>query len=184
MPVPHCERPDIPAEHQTLTNRIWAALERCARADRADNPQRCLRVTTETNVFLGATGKNDFLTPDFLVHRCLGEPYQDLRATDVVLVGEVLSPGNSQTDMETKRMRYATAGIPWYWEASLDRATSAIASIRAYGLESTPGPLPDGVRPLRQANYLLVGEWTPATDPGIAIRAPFLINVEWPELAY
>ena len=173
-----------PAEHQTFTNRIWAALERCVRADRSDNPERCLRVTTETNVFLSADGKNDFLTPDFLVHRCLDKPYQDLRAADVVLVGEVLSPGNSPTDVEAKRMRYASAGIPWYWEAALDRSASAIASIRAYGLESTPGPLPDGVPPLRQANYLLVGEWTPADGAGIGIRAPFPIVIDWADLAY
>ena len=173
-----------PAEHQTFTNRIWAALEQCIRRHRSDNPDRCLRVTTETNVFLGTSGKNDFLTPDFLVHRCLHKPYQDLRAGDVLLVGEVLSPGNTQTDIEAKKARYASAGIPWYWEAALDRSASAIASIRAYGLDSDPGPLPDGVRPLRQANYLLAGEWIPADDDGIRIKAPFPIAVDWAALAY
>lgn len=170
-----------PAEHQTFTNRIWAVLEQCVGAD---NPRRCLRVTTETNVFLGTGGKNDFLTPDFLVHRCLDRPYQDLRAADVVLVGEVLSPGNSPTDMEAKKARYASAGIPWYWEVALDRSASAIASIRAYGLDSSPGPLPDGVRPLRQSNYLLAGEWTPADAAGIVIRAPLPIAIDWADLAY
>ena len=63
-------------------------------------------------------------------------------------------------------------------------SASAIASIRAYGLDSAPGPLPDGVRPLWQANYLLAGEWTPADAGGIRIEAPFLITVDWDELAY
>lgn len=173
-----------PAEHQTFTNRLWSALERCARKQMPGSPETSLRVTTETNVFLGPTGNSDFLTPDFLVHRCLGAAYQDLRAPDVLLAGEVLSPGNSQTDMESKKMRYAGAGIPWYWEVALSRESSAIASIRAYGLETSPGTLPDGVRPLRSANYLLVDEWTPADEHGVTISSPYPITIEWSELEY
>lgn len=173
-----------PAEHQTFTNRLWSTLERCARKTMSNDPEVCYRVTTETNVFLGTSGKSDFLTPDFLVHRCLGSAYQDLRAGDVVLVGEVLSPGNSQTDIESKKMRYAGAGIPWYWEVSLAKESSAVASVRAYGLETAPGPLPNGVRPLRSANYLLVGEWTPSDETGISIEFPYSISIEWTELEY
>ncbi|WP_433733140.1 hypothetical protein ACQP0C_12835 [Nocardia sp. CA-129566] len=141
-------------------------------------------MTTETNIFLGRNGKSDFLTPDFLVHRCLGSPYQDLRSADVVLVGEVLSPTNTQTDIEAKKGRYAGSGIPWYWEVTLDRAASAIATVRAYGLDIGHAQLPDGVHPLRAANYILAGEWTHENPDGIAIDFPFPIVIPWTEVEY
>lgn len=86
--------------------------------------------------------------------------------------------------MEAKKARYAGAGIPWYWQVSLAGAESAIATIRAYGLETDSGPLPDGVRPLRQANYILAGEWTPADPDGVHIDFPFPITIPWTELEY
>lgn len=62
--------------------------------------------------------------------------------------------------------------------------SSAIASVRAYGLETAPGRLPNGVPPLRSSNYLLVGEWTPGGEHGIAIDFPYPISIEWLELEY
>ncbi|MGQ4597356.1 Uma2 family endonuclease [Nocardia sp. R6R-6] len=173
-----------PSEHQTFTNLLWNGLRRCARQDMSEHTQHCWRVTTETNVFLGGSGKSDFVTPDFLVHRCLESPYQDLRGADVLLVGEVLSPSNTQTDIEAKKGRYASAGIPWYWEVSLAREESAIAMARAYALETGHAQLPDGVRPLRAANYLVVGEWTRDDPNGVEIDFPFPIYIPWAELEY
>ncbi|MFI7667862.1 Uma2 family endonuclease [Nocardia sp. NPDC049526] len=168
-----------PAEHQTFPNRLWNTIERCARKTMSEHPEHCWRVTTETNVFLGRNGKSDFLTPDFLVHRCLESPYQDLRSADVVLVGEVMSPSNTQTDIEAKKGRYASAGIPWCWEVHLDHESSAIATVRAHGLDIGHAQLPDGVHPLRPANYILASEWTHENPDGIAIEAPFPIAIPW-----
>lgn len=173
-----------PSEHQRFTVRTRNALERCARKSMADEPDTCWQVDVETNVFLGSAGKSDFLTPDFLVFRCLESPFRDVRAADTLLVGEVLSPSNAQSDMVAKRSRYAGAGIPWYWEVTLARTDSAIATVRAYALETGHGRLPDGVRPLRPANYLVVGEWTQADADGISIAFPFPIEIPWSELAY
>ncbi|MEV6135849.1 Uma2 family endonuclease [Nocardia sp. NPDC051990] len=173
-----------PAEHQEFTNLLWSGLRRCARADMAGGPERCWRVHTETNVFLRRTGKSDFVTPDFLVHRCLPKPYQDVRAEDVLLVGEVLSPSNTQTDMEAKKARYARAGIPWYWEVTLEREKSAIAVVHAYALETTHGQLPAGVHPLHPANYLLTGSWTPKDSDAITSKFPFPIHIPWSELEF
>ncbi|MBF6354802.1 Uma2 family endonuclease [Nocardia higoensis] len=142
------------------------------------------QVDVETNVFLGATGKSNFLTPDFLVYCCLDSPFQDVRAADTLMVGEVLSPSNTQTDMEAKKGRYAGAGIPWYWEVMIARTDSAIAVVRAYALETGHGRLPEGVRLLRPTNYLLAGEWTPADEDGVHIGFPFPIDIPWQELAY
>ncbi|MGW4326799.1 Uma2 family endonuclease [Nocardia sp. NPDC004573] len=173
-----------PGEHQVFTRRLTNSLERCARKSMSDEPEHCWRVTFETNVFLGPTGKSNFLTPDFLVHRCLESPYQDVRGSDVVLVGEVLSPSNSQTDIEAKKGRYATAGIPWYWEVTLAREVSEIATVRAYGLDIGHVQLPGRVRPLRAANYILAAEWTHQNPDGIEVEAPFPISIPWTELEY
>jgi Uma2 family endonuclease len=173
-----------PAEHQTFTRRLTNSIEVCARKDMSDRPERCWWVDLETNVFLGQSGKSDFVTPDFLVHRCLKSPYQDIRGADVLLVGEVLSPLNTQTDIEAKKGRYAGAEIPWYWEVLLAAEESAIATVRAYALETAPGRLPDGVHPLHSANYLLTGEWTHSDPNGIEIDFPFPIHVPWSELEF
>ncbi|MGW4367590.1 Uma2 family endonuclease [Nocardia takedensis] len=173
-----------PAEHQAFTFALTSALKRAARSGMIDHPERCWRVDFETNVFFGPTGKSDFVTPDFLVYRCLDAPYQDIRAADTLLAGEVLAPSNSQTDMEAKKARYAGAGIPWYWEVTLERERSAIAVIRAYVLETTHGTLPEGVRPLRRANYLVAGEWTPKDSASIDIDFPFPIRIPWADLEF
>lgn len=173
-----------PGEHQQFTRRLTNSIEYHARKAMSEHTQDCWRVNLETNVFLGTSGKSNFVTPDFLVHRCLDKPYQDVRASDVLLVGEVLSPSNTQTDIEAKKGRYATVGIPWYWEVTLDREVSAIAMVRAYVLEIGHAQLPPGVHPLRLSNYLLAGEWSHENPDGIVIDFPFPIAIPWTELEY
>ncbi|MEU1983181.1 Uma2 family endonuclease [Nocardia sp. NPDC019395] len=173
-----------PGEHQTFTRRMTNTFERCARKSMSEDPETCWTVNLETNVFIGSSGKSDFLTPDFLVYRCLDSPFGDVRAADTLLVGEVLSPSNKQADMEAKKGRYAAAGIPWYWEVTLASARSAIAAVRAYALQTGYGSLPDDVHPLYPTNYLLVDEWTPADENGIHIDHPFPIRIPWTELEY
>lgn len=82
-----------PREHQEFTRRLVNEIERCSRMDMSTRAERCWEVESETNVFLESNGKSDFLAPDFLVHRRLPS-YQDVRAGDTVLVGEVLSPSD------------------------------------------------------------------------------------------
>ncbi|WP_036504958.1 MULTISPECIES: hypothetical protein [Nocardia] len=43
---------------------------------------------------------------------------------------------------------------------------------------------PDGVTPLRPANYLLVGEWTHDDEAGIAFGHPFDTTMPWSALAF
>lgn len=172
-----------PREHQKFTRRLVNEIERCARECNSTRPESCWEAESETNVFLGVNGKSDFLTPDFIVHRCIPS-YQDVRAADTILVGEVLSPSNTQSDMETKKGRYAAAGIPWYWEVTLQADISAIAKVRVYGLETGVAALPEGVRPLHRSDYRLVGEWTHADEAGISFGYPFPIDVSWTALAF
>ncbi|MFI9506567.1 Uma2 family endonuclease [Nocardia sp. NPDC052566] len=173
-----------PSEHQVYTANLFNALRRAARKSMSECPEQCWQVALETNVFLGKSGKSNFLTPDFLVFRCI-EEYKDVRATDTLLVGEVHSPSNTQTDIEAKKFRYASAGIPWYWEVALARNPRGIASIRAYVLETGHGRIPQGVRPLRTANYIVAGEWTPQdNENGVEIDFPFPISIPWSDLDY
>ncbi|MEU1982983.1 Uma2 family endonuclease [Nocardia sp. NPDC019395] len=172
-----------PREHQKFTRRLVNEIERCAREYVSTHPEHRWEVETETNVFLGPSGKSDFLTPDFLVHRCIPS-YHDVRAVDTVLVGEVLSPSDTRSDIEAEKSRYAAAGIPWYWEVTLQPVVSAIATIRAYGLETGVATLPEGVRPLHRSDYRLVGEWTHADEAGISFGYPFPIDIPWGALAF
>ncbi|WP_228815125.1 Uma2 family endonuclease [Nocardia cyriacigeorgica] len=172
-----------PGEHQLATLLLAQEIRSCAGDDRASHPERCWRGNLETNVFFGTTGKSDFVTPDFLVHRCL-PPGADVRATDTVLVGEVLSPSNTPGDVEAKKARYAGAGIPSYWEVDLKPDLTGIGAIRVYILEIGHAELPSGVRPLRSSNYLLAGEWTPDSADGVSFPYPFPIEISWSALAF
>ncbi|WP_040783891.1 hypothetical protein [Nocardia pneumoniae] len=67
---------------------------------------------------------------------------------------------------------------------TLAREVSAIATVRAYGLDIGHVQLPDGIRPLRAANYIVVAEWTHQNTDGIEIDHPFPISIPWTELEY
>ncbi|MGV9409048.1 Uma2 family endonuclease [Nocardia sp. NPDC003693] len=176
--------PREPPEHQTFTSLFFTGMDRCLREFMPVGSTRLRRAAIESTVFLGESGRSDFLTPDFLVHRRLEAPYQDIRAADVFLVGEVLSPFGSRSTVESKKYRYASAGIPWYWEVQLATEASAVARVRAFGLQTAPAVLPEGVRPLHTSNYILAAEWFPADTDGIDFDFPFPIHIPWSELEY
>lgn len=169
-----------PPRHQRFYRRLANALEQRARTAMREQPDHCWQVDVETNVFFNGD-KSDFRTPDFLVYRCQDSGENDIHAHDVILAGEVLSPANSHDAIEAKKAKYASAGIPWYWEADLDG--DAIVAVRAYALELSAN-LPDGVVALRPRNYILVGEWTPTDAHGITADHPFPIEIDWDSLAF
>jgi Uma2 family endonuclease len=49
-----------------------------------------------------------------------------IRAGEVLIVVEVVSPGSRRTDYITKRGEYADAGIPHYWIVDLDKPVSLV----------------------------------------------------------
>ncbi|WP_280402599.1 hypothetical protein [Nocardia carnea] len=77
-----------PFEHQQYTGTFWSALRRNARDDMARRTVHRWQVGMETNIFLKPQGKSDFVTPHFVILRCLESEYQDVRATDVLLAGK------------------------------------------------------------------------------------------------
>lgn len=50
-----------------------------------------------------------------------------LRATEVVLAVEIISPGARRMDTVIKRGEYADAGIPYYWIIDIDDRPSLTA---------------------------------------------------------
>lgn len=50
-----------------------------------------------------------------------------LRASDLVLAVEIVSPGSSRTDHIVKRLEYQDAGVPHYWVVDLDQPVSLLA---------------------------------------------------------
>jgi Uma2 family endonuclease len=50
-----------------------------------------------------------------------------VRASDVLLVAEIISPGSGRMDRRTKRDEYADAGIPHYWIVDLSDPVSVLA---------------------------------------------------------
>ena len=50
-----------------------------------------------------------------------------LRASDVVLAVEILSPGSARIDRTLKRAEYADAGIPHYWLVDISDRPSLVA---------------------------------------------------------
>jgi Uma2 family endonuclease len=50
-----------------------------------------------------------------------------LRAADVVLAVEILSPGSARIDRTLKRAEYADAGIPHYWLVDISDRPSLVA---------------------------------------------------------
>ncbi|GAA3586144.1 Uma2 family endonuclease [Amycolatopsis ultiminotia] len=67
------------------------------------------------------------------------------RATEAVLVIEIVSPGSKRTDYVTKHDEYADAGIPFYWILDLDEPVSLVACHQAGELGYQDAPAVTGI---------------------------------------
>jgi hypothetical protein len=100
----------VPANpHQVAGKRLERLLDEGAPPE--------LEAMREINLRIGA----DLLIPDVMVAdvEVLTGPGQFVDPTDVVLVVEILSPGNSKFERAWKPQRYAEAVIPFYVEVDL-----------------------------------------------------------------
>jgi len=63
-----------------------------------------------------------------------------LRASEVLLAVEILSPSSKRTDYRVKRDEYADAGIPFYWIIDVDKPVSLAAMHLAgeFGYQEAP----------------------------------------------
>jgi Uma2 family endonuclease len=91
--------------------------------------------------------------PDLTVWRKPPERAVWLTTIDLLLVVEIVSPGSEALDEVTKRLEYASAGIPQYWVVARDSAQT----VTLFGLTG------DGTYAERAKMPLA---WLLQTDPG------------------
>jgi Uma2 family endonuclease len=106
--------PDVP--HQQIARRIANRLENAADSD--------IEVVEGINIRL-KTGR--IFIPDVVVAI---DPELVTPAERVLLVTEVVSPGNAGNDRVLKFELYARAGIPWYLLAELNGSSLSLALYR------------------------------------------------------
>jgi Uma2 family endonuclease len=68
-----------------------------------------------------------------------------IRAAEVVVAAEFVSPGSRRTDNVLKRVDYADSGIPHYWIIDLDEPISVVACHLAGELGYVDGGAATGV---------------------------------------
>jgi Uma2 family endonuclease len=114
--IVHCESPS--EAHLGIQQALVSALQEATEKHDRDSGS-CHRVRMELDVLLDDSSAFTFRRPDVTVYRCLpsGRPggWTKPRATDVVVVIEVVSEHSAGADLLEKRARYAAAGIPCYW---------------------------------------------------------------------
>ncbi len=104
--------PAPPMRHQRVAHRLASLLDGQADAIK-------FRVFSAVYVRLDA---GRILVPDIVITSVVDGNVVEAR--DVVLVGEVVSPGSAGTDRILKRLIYAAAGIGWYLLAEPGAADS------------------------------------------------------------
>lgn len=125
--------------HNIACSRLWAALDR-------QLPER-LAVVQDVDVDLALAPPDEpgsVRRPDLVVVHAdaLGRVEREggvLRAAEVVVAVEVVSPGSLRTDHVHKRGEYADAGIPHYWIVDTTPPVSLLACHLAGGFGYADG---------------------------------------------
>lgn len=155
-------------DHQKVATRLSMALEQSAVAEmRHTGGSECFETNTEVDVLLWEVPPTA-RKPDAVLHRCI-PAYEQLAATHVLVVVEVLSTWSERRDRVHKMGDYADAGIPHYWLVEFDKV-GALA-IERYALGG-------GARP-----YTHIG--TTHRDMGpvaVDITTPFPTTILWEQL--
>jgi Uma2 family endonuclease len=75
----------------------------------------------------GTVRRPDLIVGDGAAFEQAEDDGELMRASDVLLVVEFVSPGSRRMDYKVKRAEYADAGIPHYWIIDLDKPISLLA---------------------------------------------------------
>lgn len=119
--------PSPTADHNTAVGELFVQL----RTQVPDDLEVILDI--DVDLQLAPRGQPGFSRrPDLVVvRRGARQRVRDegglLRASEVVIAVEVLSPGSQRTDRVTKRGEYADARIGHYWVVDLEEPTSLLA---------------------------------------------------------
>lgn len=126
-------------KHQAVQQALLMALSEAVR--KHDQGQGgCHRVRHELDVLLTEVPLN-FRTPDVTVFRCLDDDQRGRwrgkpRASDTLIVIEIVSPGSRSVDTLVKRTQYARAGIEHYWIVRLAQDNGPANSVEMLRLIS------------------------------------------------
>ncbi|MGQ0574079.1 MAG: Uma2 family endonuclease [Pseudonocardia sp.] len=119
--------PSAVPDHNLAANEMWLAL-------RLQLPAGLKAITyVDVDLELAPSDEPGFARrPDVIVARegALDRVRRDggvLRASEVVVAVEVVSPGSKHTDRVAKRHEYSDAGIPHYWIVDLERPVSLLS---------------------------------------------------------
>jgi Uma2 family endonuclease len=112
-----CESPS-PSHQRISRNLIQALMDVTEKHDR--ETRSCHEVNGELDVLFTEVPQFHYRRPDVVVYRCIpqnrGGRWKDKpRASDVVIAVEVVSASTVTEDLYTKRVLYASVGIPHYW---------------------------------------------------------------------
>jgi Uma2 family endonuclease len=75
----------------------------------------------------GTVRRPDLVVVSREVRRRIRREGGTIRAAEVLLAVEIVSPGSRRMDNVMKRVEYADAGIPHYWAVDLDEPVSVLA---------------------------------------------------------
>jgi Uma2 family endonuclease len=113
--------------HSRAGSKLWALLD-------AQVPEECVAVADiDVDLQLGPhDGPGTVRRPDVVVVTRTASQRIDreggvLRAPDVLLAVEIVSPGSRRMDYVMKRAEYADAGIPHYWIVDPKEPISLVA---------------------------------------------------------
>lgn len=81
----------------------------------------------------GFSRRPDLIVVQRAARRRVRETGGMVRAAEVLVIIEIVSPGSKRTDHVAKRSEYADAGIPHYWIVDLDAPVSMLACHLAEG---------------------------------------------------
>jgi Uma2 family endonuclease len=134
--------PSPAPDHMIVMGRLFVQLD-------GQLPAGLLAIPdVDVDLELAPRGKPGFVRrPDLVVahQAAVARVRRDggiLRAGDVLVVVEIVSPGSHRTDHVIKRGEYADAGIPHYWIVDLDSPVTLIDChlAAAFGYQD-PGPV-------------------------------------------
>ncbi|WP_458690403.1 Uma2 family endonuclease [Nocardia tengchongensis] len=161
--VVRAETPALP--YRNATRRLAAMLESGAEHHMSRCNDGWLYVGVDQDVLLWESPRLTVRRPDVILFSCAPSDVGPLRAAQVKIAVEVVSPATVRVDTTDKMAEYALAGIPWYWLVYLDR--DRVQAIQAHVL------VLGHYRPLRRL--------TPHNGETL-IHMPVEIRIDWTRL--
>jgi Uma2 family endonuclease len=134
----HCESPS-PSHQRISCNLVQALIDSSEIQDR--ETRSCREVNGKLDVLFTEVPQFHYRRPDVVVYRRVpagrASRWKDRpQAGDVVIAVEVVSGSTVTEDLYTKRLLYASAGIPHYWIIRMASDNGIAVSVERLWLDS------------------------------------------------